>query len=134
MKKSNYSKLSLLGTIMLLLFSVNVYSQGDNVVTGKVFPAGMQTPMRDVTVQIQGDASSKVLTDGNGIFSINVASFPVDLVFIKETYQTQVVNVKKASDITIYMQVPEKVVNDYGQEVGMRVSLNPESRDVICMF
>lgn len=134
MKKSNYSKLSLLGTIMLLLFSVNVYSQGDNVVTGKVFPAGMQTPMRDVTVQIQGDASSKVLTDGNGIFSINVASFPVDLVFIKETYQTQVVNVKKASDITIYMQVPEKVVNDYGQEVGMRVSLNPESRDGILMF
>jgi len=32
------------------------------------------------------------------------------------------------------MQVAEKAVNDYGQEVGMRVKLNPESRDGILMF
>ncbi len=95
MKKSNFSKLSLLGLIMLFLFSANVYSQGENVLTGRVFPAGMQTPMRDVSVQIKGDASSIVLTDGNGFFSINVASFPVDIVFMKGTYQTQIVNVKK---------------------------------------
>ncbi len=95
---------------MLFLLSSNVYSQDENVVSGKVFPAGMQTPMRDVTVQIQGDASSIVLTDGNGVFSMKVASFPVDLVFMKKTYQMQVVNVKKASDLTIYMQVPEKTV------------------------
>ncbi|MBC8320338.1 MAG: hypothetical protein H8E34_06430 [Bacteroidetes bacterium] len=134
MKKSNYSKLSLLGIMLLLLISGNAYSQVENVVTGKVFPAGMQTPMRDVTVQIQGDDSSIILTDGNGFFSMEVSAFPVSLVFMKETYQTQVVEVKKASDITIYLSVAEKTVNEYGQEIGMRVKLNPESRDGILMF
>lgn len=134
MKKSNYSKLSLLGLMLLFLVSGNVYSQVENVVTGKVFPAGMQTPMRDVTVQIQGDDSSIILTDGNGFFSMKVSAFPVSLVFRKNTYQTQVVEVKKASDITIYLSVAEKAVNDYGQEVGMRIKLNPESRDGILMF
>ena len=134
MKKSNYRKLSLLSLILLFLISGNVYSQVENVVTGKVFPAGMQTPMRDVTVQIQGDDSSIILTDGNGFFSIEVSEFPVSLVFMKNTYQKQVVEVKKASDITIYLSVAEKTVNDYGQEVGMRVKLNPESRDGILMF
>jgi len=134
MKKSNYSKITFLGIIMLILFSGNIFAQDDNLVTGRVFPAGMQTPMRDVTVQIEGDNASALLTDGNGFFRITVQSFPVNLVFSKETYQTQVVNVKKASDITVYLNVAEKTLNDYGQEVGMRVTLNPESRDGILVF
>lgn len=133
MKKSNYSKLSLLGLIMLFLFSGNVYSQEENVVTGKVFPAGMQTPMRGVSVQIQGDDASRVITDGIGFFKVNVSSFPVNLVFFKENYGEHVVTVKKASDIVVYL-VAEKELNDYGQEIGVQVSLNPESRDGILMF
>ncbi len=133
MKKSNYSKLSLLGIIMLFLFSGNVYSQEENVVTGKVFPAGMQTPMRGVAVQIEGDDASKVITDGIGFFKVEVQSFPVNLVFEKEDYAKQVVSVKKASDISVYLAAG-KELNDYGQEVGMRVSLNPESRDGILML
>ena len=134
MKKSNYCKITLIGLIMLFLFSGNAYSQVENTVTGKVFPSGMQTPMRDVTVQIQGDVSSIVLTDGNGFFTLSVKQFPVDIVFMKDTYERQVVNVKKASDITVYMSVAGKAKNDYGQEVGIRVKLNPESRDGILMF
>ena len=134
MKKSNYGKLTLLGLIMLILFSGNVYSQDENVVTGRVFPAGMQTPMRDVTVQIQGDDASIILTDGNGYFKIEVQSFPVNLVFMKETYAQQVLTINKAQDITVYMNPAEKTTNDYGQEVGIRVRLNPESRDGILMF
>lgn len=134
MKKSNYSKVTLFGLIMLFLFNGNIYAQVENTVTGKVFPAGMQTPMRDVTVQIQGDDSSIILTDGNGFFSLTINEFPVDLVFMKETYEKQVINVKKAGDITVYMTVAKKAVNDYGQEVGIRVKLNPESRDGILMF
>jgi len=134
MKKSNYSKLTLLGLMVFFLFSGNIYAQEENVVTGRVFPIGMVTPMRDVTVQIQGDDSSIVLTDGNGFFRIEVESFPVDIVFRKETYTSQVITVKKPSDIVVYMYAGEKAVNDYGQEVGVRVSLNPESRDGILML
>lgn len=134
MKKSKYNKLSLLGLIIMLLFSGNVYSQDENVVTGKVFPTGLQTPMRDVSVQIQGDDASLILTDGNGVFRLEVESFPVDIIFMKDTYEKQIVNVKSAGDIVVYMSVAEKAVNDYGQEVGMRVKLNPESRDGILMF
>ena len=134
MKKINYSRITLLGLVIFLLTSGSIFAQKENVVTGRVFPIGMITPMRDVTVQIQGDDSSIVLTDGNGVFRIQVQSFPVDLVFSKETYQTEIVKVKKPSDLTIYMYAGAKTVNDYGQEVGVRVSLNPESRDGILML
>ena len=96
MKKSNYGKLTLLGLIILILFSGHIFAQDENAVTGRVFPAGMRTPMRDVTVQIQGDDASIILTDGNGSFKMEVQSFPVSLVFSKETYATQVVTVNKA--------------------------------------
>lgn len=134
MKKSNYRKLTLLGTLILLLISGNIFAQDDNVVTGRVFPAGMQTPMMGVNVQIDGDPSSQTVTDGNGYFRLVVSSLPVDLRFEKETYQVHVVTVRNASDITVYMSPADKTVNDYGQEVGVRVSLNPESRDGILML
>ncbi len=123
-----------MGFIVLSLLCGNIYAQEDNTVTGKVFPAGMQTPMRDVAVQIEGDESSRVLTDGNGVFTIQVESFPVQLEFIRENYQTHVVKVNKAGDITVYMSAGGVALNDYGQEVGVRVSLNPESRDGILML
>lgn len=134
MKKSNYGKITLLGLFLLTLLSGHVFSQEVNEVTGRVFPAGMQTPMRDVTVQIQGDDASILLTDGNGYFKIEVKEFPVNLVFSKETYATQIVTVNKAQDLIVHMNAKKKTVNDYGQEVGMRVKLNPESRDGILMF
>jgi phosphate-selective porin OprO/OprP len=108
--------------------------ENESVVTGTVFPAGMQTPMSGVKVQIQDNASSAILTDGNGFFRMEVSSFPVKLVFSKETYATQVIEVKKPVDITVYMSPGKKVENDYGQEVGVRVSLNPESRDGILVL
>ena len=103
MKKRSFSMVTLLGLFLFLLLSSNKCSHEDNVVTGKVFPAGMTVPMRDVAVKIKGDDSSVVLTDGNGFFKIDVPLFPVELEFSKETYRTQLVTVKKASDIVIYM-------------------------------
>ncbi len=105
MIKSSLSKVTLLGLFMFLLLSSNDCSKLENVVTGKVFPAGMTSPMRHVTVMIGDDDSSTISTDGNGFFKIEVSSFPVELVFSKETYTTQVVKVKKPSDITVYMTV-----------------------------
>jgi phosphate-selective porin OprO/OprP len=106
-------------------------AQEPNVVTGKVFPAGLNTPMVDVKVTIEGTETS-VTTNSAGIFKIEVPSFPTKLVFSKATYEDQVVEIKKASDITVIMRVAAK--NDYGQEVGIRVSLNSESRDGILML
>ncbi len=134
MKKSNYRKFALLGMIMLFLISGNIFAQEENVITGKVFPAGMQTPMMGVAVQIEGVPSSQTVTDGNGVFRIEVPSFPVKLVFEKETYTQHVVTVNGPSDISVYMTAAAKSVNDYGQEVGVRVKLNPESRDGILML
>jgi len=129
-----FSKYLLLGVFFTLLISSTAFSQADLIVTGKVFPAGMITPMRGVTVQLQGSDASIVLTDGEGAFQIEVPSFPVDLIFNKETYQQQIVTVKKAADITVYLHPMGHATNDYGQQVGMRVKLNPESRDGILMF
>lgn len=134
MRKISNQKLTLAGLIFILLMSSSVFAQNENVVTGRIFPAGMQTPMRDVKVQIEGDDASAVMTNKSGEFSITVKSFPVNLVFSKPTYETQVVTVKKAGAITVYMVAGGKVVNDYGQQVGVRVKLNPESRDGILMF
>ena len=133
MKKAVTQKLVLMGMILIFLFSGNVYAQEENMVTGRVFPVGMRTPMRDVTVQIKGDPTTAVMTDGDGFFKINVPSFPVELQFIKENYDAQVVRVNKISDIVVYMTATN-VKNDYGKEVGVRVTLNPESRDGILML
>ncbi len=129
-----FSKYFLLGVFFTLLMGSTAFSQEKLVVTGKVFPAGLATPMRGVTVQIQGSDASIVLTDGNGVFRIEVPSLPVDLIFNKETYQQQIITVKKAADITVYLHPMGHTTNDYGQQVGMRVKLNPESRDGILMF
>jgi len=94
---------ALLGLLLFLLFSSNECSHDKNIVTGKVFPAGITVPIRGVAVQIKGDQSSSVHSDGSGFFKIEVSSFPVKLLFSKEPYQTQVITVKKPSDIVVYM-------------------------------
>ncbi len=133
MKKKIYSKIMLLGIILFFLSGSNVFSQQKLYVTGRVFPNGMHTPMRDVIVQIKGEPETAVKTDGNGFFKIEVPSFPVYLQFIKENYDTQVVKVNKESDIMVYMSASTEK-NAYGKKVGVRVTLNPESRDGILMF
>jgi phosphate-selective porin OprO/OprP len=134
MKKSTTQKLSLLGLIFMLLLSANIFAQEEQVVTGRIFPAGMQTPMRDVKVHIEGDESTAIITNDAGEFRLIIKEFPVNLVFSKATYETQIVTVKKPRDIAVYMIAGGKLTNDYGQQVGVRVTLNPESRDGILML
>lgn len=133
MKKNSY-KIILIGLFSIILFSSQVFSQNSKVVTGKVFPTGMNTPMRGVAVQIEGNLSSKVVTNANGFFSISVNNFPTTLVFSYKKYQTQTIMLKKAGDITVYMSPEEVEKNEYGQEVDVRIRLNPESRDGILML
>ena len=104
MKIISQVRVTLLGLFLFLLLSSNECSNKENVVTGKIFPAGITVPMRDVAVSIVGSDSPAILSDGNGFFKIEVSEFPVELQFSKETYQTQIVRVKKPSDISIYME------------------------------
>lgn len=134
MKKSNYTKLKMLGIIAILTISGSLCAQDGNTVTGKVFPAGMQTPMKNVQVYIQGNQLPTATTDANGTFTIKTPDFPATLVFVMANYKEEVVEVKRAGDISVYLTAMDAVTNDYGQEVGMRVTLNPESRDGILMF
>lgn len=134
MKKSTHQKFSLLGLVFMLLLSANVFAQEETIVTGRVFPAGMQTPMRGVTVQVEGNEAISTITNDAGEFKLIITEFPVNLVFSKVTYETQVFKVKKARDITVFMIAGGKIENDYGQQVGVRVTLNAESRDGILML
>ena len=108
-------------------------ASAQNVITGKVFPAGMRTPMRDVAVKVQNSNAQAVFTDGDGVFKLEVSSLPVTLEFTRDGYEKQNIVVKKATDIVVYMTAA-KITNDYGKAVGVRVSLNPESRDGILML
>lgn len=132
MKDRFYSSLFFFTMILSFVFSSSVFAQSGNVVSGKVFPNGMQTPMKDVKVSVKGDNNS-VITDNNGVFRLEVSSFPVELEFRKDKYQTQTVTVKASGDIVVYMQT-SNVKNDYGQEVGLNVKLNTESRDGILVI
>jgi phosphate-selective porin OprO and OprP len=132
MKKRSYTKLTLLG-LLFVLFSGTIYAQNVNEISGKVFPAGMQTPIKGVKVQVEGNMDAAVFTDENGSFKMDVPAFPVSLVLSIANYQQQIVVVKKASDISVFL-MPPKTTNDYGKIVGVSVSLNPESRDGILMF
>lgn len=103
MKNISPSVIALFTLIFTLFLSINTIAQKDNIVTGRVFPAGMQTPMRDVKVHVEGSDSIFTITDNAGRFTIEVDSFPVNLVFSKETYQTQIKKVKKPFDLSVYM-------------------------------
>lgn len=95
--------ISTIALILFLFLSIDTIGQKENVITGRVFPAGLETPMRDVKVHVEGVDSIFTMTDNSGSFSIKVESFPVSLVFSKETYQTQIKKVKKPIDLSVYM-------------------------------
>ena len=138
MKNQITRKINLLSLIVLLFASSFGFAQGvqdeEHHITGRVYPAGLQTPMRDVKVQIEGKPGTLQVTKDDGIFEFYVPSFPVNLVFTKESYQSQVITVKKPGDISVYLNPASKVVNDYGQTVGVRVRLNTDSRDGILVL
>ena len=105
MKIISIIRLFALTVFLLFLITGNLSAQKENIVTGRVFPAGMQTPMRDVTIRVLNNDSLYAFTDESGNFSIIAPEFPIYLVFSKETYETQTVKVKKAVDIVVFMIV-----------------------------
>jgi len=108
MKINRYPIFTCLILLFALLITISLSAQNENIITGRIFPAGMETPMRNVKVQLEGVDSISTITDNSGSFSIEVDSFPVNLLFSKETYQTQVKKVKKATDLSVYMLAGKK--------------------------
>jgi hypothetical protein len=108
MRNKNYTA-SLLGLMLIMLISFNVSAQesGNERVTGKVFPAGLQTAMADVEVRVQ-DSDFITVTNAQGMFSVYVTTFPVTLIFAKKSYETQTVKVKRPSDISVLLMVAKK--------------------------
>ena len=98
----------LLALLLIFIFTNQDCSHDKNIVTGRVFPAGMTVPVQGVMVQVKGNDTTQVITNGDGFFKIQVSSFPCELRFMKEPYQPQVVTVKKPSDIAVYMRVAKK--------------------------
>jgi phosphate-selective porin OprO/OprP len=121
------------GILLLLLMNSTALSQENDSITGRVFPVGMRTPIRNVKVYLQGDTTTLAITNGDGFFRLHVNTFPVKLVFSKKGYAQQVLEVKRPQDIVVHL-FAAKLTNDYGKAIGVRVTLNPESRDGILVL
>jgi phosphate-selective porin OprO/OprP len=130
--KKHLSKI-ILGFVLTFVFGNFLWAQESGVITGTVFPAGMQTPVKDAVVTVKGADLPPVHTDINGFFKLKVNSFPVVIEINKPGYRKETVTVEKENDLTVHL-FGLNVKNDYGKSVAVRVSLNPESRDGILMF
>ena len=92
----------LLGIVFGIIIFIRA-SQEENLITGRVFPAGLDTPMRECVVKIEGKPDTLYITKDDGKFELKVDGFPIVLEFSKPTYKTELVKVKKASDISVYL-------------------------------
>ncbi len=122
-----------LAIAITFVFGNFLMAQNAGIVSGTVFPSGMQTPVKDAVIKVVGSDLPAVHTDINGSFKINVKSFPVTMEVSKDGYNKQLLTVTGPADLTVHL-IAAKVKNDYGKTVAVRVSLNPESRDGILMF
>ena len=135
MKKENFTQLLLLGMLMLFLPTSNMFAQ--TVVTGKIFPAGSETPMNNVEVQVLGNNDLLATTDHNGYFKLTVPEDQTfELAVSASGYQTQRIEVTKSTDlmVTMFAQEQDQNTNDYGKGVGVSAKLNPASRDGILVL
>ncbi len=120
------------GIILSLLVSESINAQQGDI-TGTVFPSGMQTPIKGVLIKIKNGNTPAVYTNKKGFFKISPTSYPAEIEVFKSGYKKRLIKVTKPGDIVITL-FGGNVMNDYGKTVGMRVMLNPESRDGILTF
>ncbi len=135
MKKENVNRLLLMGLLFCLLPLEGLIAQ--TTVTGKVFPAGSNTPMANASVQVVGHSELLATTNHNGYFKLDVPeNTEVEILVTASGYENQRIEVKKNSDmlVTMFAEDEDETTNDYGKEVGVRAKLVPESRDGILVL
>jgi len=133
MKKFTFNtKVMLAFLLVTFLFGGAAFAQ--HTIKGTVFPNGMHTPLKGAVVYAKDNPSNKVFTNNDGAFALMVKNIPVDIVVSAENYESQTINANDNTLVEIYLNVIKKSKNDYGKSVGVRVKLNPESRDGILML
>jgi phosphate-selective porin OprO/OprP len=124
-----------LSTALFLLFISGSVLQAQSVVTGKVFPAGSETPMSNVNIQLMGYDNLVATTDQNGYFKLAIPEESGDMSIRVSTpgYENKVIDIKKNQDLNITL-FAQDITNDYGKSVAISTKLEPESRDGILVL
>lgn len=134
MKKLSYTKFLLMSLLIWMIPLESLMAQ--TTVTGKIFPAGSETPMANATVQVQG-SELIATTNHNGYFKLTIPEKQdISLVVSAKGYQNQQLDVDKSTDIlvTMFAEDEDETTNDYGKGVSVRARLVPESRDGILIL
>ncbi len=118
--------------LITFLFSGAAFAQ--HTIKGTVFPNGMHTPIKGAAVYEKNNPDNKVLTNNDGQFELHVAKVPAEIVVDFENYEPQFIEASDNVLAEVYLSVAKKSKNDYGKSVGVRVHLNPESRDGILVL
>jgi len=135
MKKVTYTKFLLMSLLIWMIPVESLLAQ--TTVTGKVFPAGSNTPMANASVQVLGKSQLLATTNHNGYFKLTIPEDQdIELVVSAKGYQSQQLNVDKSTDVlvTMFAQDEDETTNDYGKGVNVRAKLIPESRDGILVL
>ncbi len=131
MKKMRAQGMLFISIIACMLIGFQLNAQ--HTVSGKLFPAGSQTPMIGAEVFIVGEPSALATTDHNGFFEVEVPEGG-ELRFAVDGYQNQTYSVAKDANIRIELFPEDEVKNDYGKDVNVSAALRPESRDGILVL
>lgn len=87
--------------ILGLLFPIAIAAQG--IVTGTVTEAGTNAPLPGANIIIKGTSNGSI-TDFDGKFSINVASFPATILVSSVGFNSKEINVSSAQNLKISLQ------------------------------
>jgi len=94
----------------LLLLLLGVWSQSQQVITGKVKSTDNDSTLAGVSVSVKGTSNGTV-TDEAGNFSLNVSSLPVTLIISHSGFSNQELTVRTKESSVIMLQRDYKWVD-----------------------
>lgn len=103
-------------TLLLLIFFLPVFAHAQ--VTGKVVEKSTKEPIYGA--KIMGSGDEKAISDIDGVFTINPASYPVTLVVSAQTFMNDTLVVEGPGSITIEMMEPIQVIKTVVVSAGRR--------------
>jgi hypothetical protein len=96
--------------ILILLFSLNLFANGQNSLKGVLLDKDNHAPVADATVYINGTTKG-TSTDLNGSFTLNDVSFPCQLMVSRVGYDLKMIDIDNfyVDKLTLYLK--EKTVH-----------------------
>ena len=101
---------SLMLIVATLCVAIGAQAQS-TALTGKVLDGNSENALIGTTVLVKGTTNG-VVADATGAFSIQVPSFPTELVFSFIGYETQTVTAVNAQPLTVRMMVDAELVDE----------------------